>query len=178
MAITRKDIKGYEKLYAITRDGRVYSYPKKYGRRGRYLKFGMNHQGYLQVNLSKNSKAKTFRVNRLVAETYIPNEDITLQVNHINCDKTDNRVENLEWCTPKTNINHAWKNKLCEGTRQASYKRRIISFEDAEDIRYKYENGVSSQRALGREYGMTHTAIQQIINNKSYKEKGANNGYY
>jgi len=46
------------------------------------------------------------------------------------------------------------------------------------DIRYRYKNGVSSQRGLGREYGITHSTIQQIINNIFYKEKGANNGYY
>ncbi len=68
--------------------------------------------GYLTVVLSKYNKPKMFRVSRLIAITFIPTEDTNLQVNHINGIKTDNRVENLEWCTASENILHAWATGL------------------------------------------------------------------
>lgn len=76
---------------------------------GRILKFKPNERGYLYTNLSKNSKYKTHKVHRVVAETFIPNPENKPQVNHIDGDKMNNAVRNLEWVTQSENIRHMIK---------------------------------------------------------------------
>lgn len=96
-----KDIKGYEGLYAITSDGKVWSYRKK-----RYLNLVLCGRGYLQAHLWKNGERKPGLVHRLVAETYIPNPSNLPQVNHKDEDKTNNNADNLEWCSAKYNMTY------------------------------------------------------------------------
>ena len=93
-----KDIKGYEGLYAVTSCGRVWSY-----RRNKFLVHATIKSGYNYVNLYKDGKKKFCRVHRLVAEAYLPNPDNLPQVNHKNEVKTDNYVNNLEFCTASYN---------------------------------------------------------------------------
>ena len=93
-----KDIKGYEGLYAVTSCGKVYSYKRK-----RFLKPTDNGHGYLYVGLIKDGQRKMCRVNRLVAEAYIPNPDNLSDVDHIDNDKTHNYVNNLQWITHRDN---------------------------------------------------------------------------
>lgn len=78
---------------------------------GRVLKGQKNSSGYMQVCLCKNGKQKTFKVHRLVAEAFIPNPDNLLEINHRDEDKTNNTVENLEWCTRKYNNNYGTRIK-------------------------------------------------------------------
>ena len=77
------------------------------------LKPQKDKDGYLQIALCKNGKAKRYLVHRLVAFAFIPNDDVEhkTQVNHISEVKTENFVENLEWCSPKENVNHGTRNE-------------------------------------------------------------------
>lgn len=109
-----KDIEGYEGLYQVSNLGRVKSL--NYRRTGKevILSLHTDKDGYKQISLHKNGKINTYQVHRLVAEAFIPNPDNLPQVNHKIDDfehKSDNRVENLEWCTAEYNTNYGNRNK-------------------------------------------------------------------
>lgn len=93
--------------YIIFPDGRVYS-----EKSNKFLKPFLNPCGYLLVDLHVRGKSYYRQVHRLVAMYYIPNPKNLPIVNHLNGDKTDCDVSNLEWCTQKENVDHAWKTGL------------------------------------------------------------------
>lgn len=94
----------------LTEDGRAYS-----SRLGRFLKLHDNGTGYLKVSI----KGKLYYIHRVVAETYLPNPHNLSQVNHLNCDKSDNSVSNLEWCSRADNMRHAVENGRWIGNKHA-----------------------------------------------------------
>lgn len=103
-----KDIEGYEDKYQISNLGRVKSLAdNKLIERELIRKPRIGKNGYLYVNLFKGSKGKTKKIHRLVAETFIPNPDNLPQVNHIDGNKLNNSIDNLEWVTASENVKHA-----------------------------------------------------------------------
>lgn len=106
-----KDIEGYEGLYQVNNTGKVISLNYKRTGEVRELKPMVDKYGYLYVNLSKNGKYKSKKIHRLVAEAFIPNPNNLPEVNHRNEIKTDNRVENIEYCDRSYNINYGSRNK-------------------------------------------------------------------
>lgn len=102
-----KPINGFEGHYWINRHGDVRSsHPKK---KGKLLKPWVGTDGYARVDLYYNSKRRRCRVNRLVAETFIPNPDNKCDVNHIDNNPLNNDVSNLEWVTRSENMMWAVK---------------------------------------------------------------------
>lgn len=89
------------------------------------MKQRTQRNGYLLIKLCKNGDAKHKSVHRIVAETFIPNPQNKSQVNHINGNKKDNRIENLEWATMSENIRHAYKNNLIDLELQKERIRAI-----------------------------------------------------
>ena len=115
-----KDVKGYEGLYQVSNLGRVKSLDHlvKHRHEGRMalkrscmLKPKTKKNGYLFVCLSNESKLKYFHIHRLVAQEFIPNPENLPEVNHKDENKTNNCVENLEWCTHKYNNTYGTKIK-------------------------------------------------------------------
>lgn len=110
-----KPIKDYVGLYEVSNLGNVRSLPKMCGFRkdkGRIVKPFTNNNGYKLVSLSKDKKMKHFQVHRLVANEFIDNPDNKQQVDHINRNRSDNRVENLRWVSASENGNNTKLNRF------------------------------------------------------------------
>ncbi|MEX0416814.1 NUMOD4 domain-containing protein [Bacillus sp. C30] len=112
-----KDMIGYEGDYKVSNSGDVFSVKSD-----KIMKPFQTKSGYLIVNLLKNKKRKNYRVHRLVAIHFLTNTDNKTDVNHINGNKKDNHIENLEWCTHSENIRHSWDMGLREKSREVSRK--------------------------------------------------------
>jgi HNH endonuclease len=104
-------VPGYEGLYSVVEEGQVYAWPKKSRSVGRWLKQTEDRGGYLYVCLFKDGKRKNFKVHRLVMESIYPRME-KKHVNHVDGNKKNNRLSNLEWCTPSENKIHAFKTGL------------------------------------------------------------------
>lgn len=106
-----KPIAGYDNRYEVSSFGRV----KRND--GKILFTAPNSCGYPSVKLRHNGGRKTLTVHRLVAEQFLPNPEALPQINHIDGNKLNNRVDNLEWCTASQNIFHAYRHGLKEKTK-------------------------------------------------------------
>lgn len=125
-----KDIEGYEGLYQVSTKGRVMKLAREFYRsngciiryKQRILQLQKRKDGYIGVSLLRMYKKQSFLVHRLVAKAFIPNPDNLKYINHKNEIKTDNCVENLEWCTSSYN------NSYGTHTKKIEEKRRIHNF--------------------------------------------------
>ena len=124
-----KDIKDYEGKFQVSSYGNV--------RNINYYGTGIikivnqrpNENGYMVVSLSKNKKTKPCKVHRLVAETFLPNPENLPEVNHKDENKTNNRVENLEWKTHRGNCNHGTRNeRIFEKTTNGKCSKKVLQF--------------------------------------------------
>ncbi|MBP3619849.1 MAG: HNH endonuclease [Clostridia bacterium] len=106
-----KEIRNYEGLYMISSYGKVKSLGNNKTKKEKILKPQKNKNGYLKVCLYSNGKMKQLYVHRLVAEAFIPNPNNLTQLNHKSEIKTQNNVDNLEWCTYEYNNNYGTRNK-------------------------------------------------------------------
>ena len=115
-----KEIEGFDGLYLVSNLGRVLRKRREYiNPQGttcvieeKELKPSLNGRGYLHVKIRYNGKRHTLVVHRLVAKAFLPNPANKPQVNHIDGNKLNNRLDNLEFATAKENIQHAWDNNL------------------------------------------------------------------
>lgn len=142
---------------------------KKYRGRGLHfrpeqlLKPKITIHGYRQVVLCKNKVRRYYGIHQLVAIAFIPNAFNKLTVNHINCDKSDNHFENLEWATSKEQIDHAYLNGLMPRGEQCGQSK--ITELQVKEIR----NSKLTARKLAPKYGLYWSTIQKIKNKETWK---------
>lgn len=171
-----KQIEGYKNFYSITIDGTIWSnerFTKRnnnyYKQKGKWLKFSPNKGGYLHVSLCKNGKRKTKRINRLVAKAFIPNPKNKPAVNHINGIKTDNRVENLEWCTHKENDLHARKLGLINSKGENGGNSKL-TWDQVNEIRANHISKDIYKRKPWEKYNIGGTQYYNILKEKYWKK--------
>lgn len=164
-----KNIIGYEH-YLISNLGRVFAVERvtKNNKflKGKFLSTKNKSKGYYSVSLTnlEDSKQFTFKIHRLLAIHFIPKVEGKNQVNHINGIKTDNRLENLEWCTNQENVKHAFDiglRVIPSGDKNLSTK---IFKQDYEKIKEMYTTGKYSKTALAAKFGVHRRTILRILN--------------
>ncbi len=170
-----KPITGFEGLYEVSDLGRVKSLERDVlkwdGKRkvdSRIL--GLSKKGgYQSIGLWSNGILKTKMVHRLVAMAFIPNPLNKKQVNHKNGIKNDNRVVNLEWCTPKENSHHAWKIGLQKQGKGESHPSATIDEKTALEIKEMCKNGSYTKREIALMFGTTYSVVREIYRNKTWR---------
>ena len=151
-----RDIKGFEGYYQVSNLGRVRSLDREiyhpYNKtishyKGSIMKYSTRKKGYLGICLTKENKQKSFLIHRLVAEAFIPNPMNYNQINHIDEDKTNNKVDNLEWCDCKYNVNYGSciKNMKKAKTNNTYNQKAILCIETGT----KYFNSKHAERETG-----------------------------
>lgn len=166
-----KDIKGYEGLYQVSNLGRVKSFITH-----KILVPCNTGQGYKKIKLSHHGKQKSFKIHRLVADAFIPNELNLPHVNHKNRKRDDNRVENLEWVTQGYNTKYSYD----EMYKDPSYRnpRIILSDEQLDYIIKNYKKGSKKYggNALARQFNVSQPTIVSIANKSTKYMKEEFNG--
>jgi hypothetical protein len=122
MKLELKDLAESEN-YLVSPCGRIFSEKRKGSKGGELNQFIV--KGYKRVNLWINGKMKVKQTHRAVGDTYILNPENKSQINHIDGDKLNNNVSNLEWCTPKENSQHAHDIGLSKVVHSEETKRKI-----------------------------------------------------
>lgn len=159
-----KLIAGY-KNYWISENGKVISLY-----RGKILNSRLNENGYLTTILSSNGyDLKTHLIHRLVAQEFVPNFEDKPQVNHINGDKTVNHYSNLEWCTSKENIIHAYVNGLALSKHGEDSHRSKLTNDQAKEIRQYFHDRSYTVPELAVTYNISIRTVWDILMYKKYK---------
>jgi hypothetical protein len=182
-----KDIPEYEGFYQVSNIGNIKSldryvevnrkgglfYTKK---EGRTILPNIDRYGYKKLNLYHNKyNRKTFTVHRLVAIAFIPNPENYDQINHIDGDKLNNHVDNLEWCNAKQNHTHAVKNGLIDFSKfnfnpqkGEDHGNSILTEKEVLSIRNDYKKGSGSYYDLSIKYNTSKPNIADIIKRRSW----------
>lgn len=159
------DLRGYEGLYQVSEDGKIFSI-----RHQCFLRDYSNGTGYRKVNLyDRSGKQRKVYVHRAVAEAFLSNPTGMKEVNHIDCDKTNNAVWNLEWCTRHGNLIHSYRNgKKRIGEGHGMHK---LTCEQVRAIREEYVYGSKEHgtMALAKKYGVHQSTVAAITSGRHWK---------
>lgn len=178
-----KDIKGFEGYYQVSNYGNIKSLTRFDGireRQGQEIKQSLKYNGYLQVGLRKNSERKFCSVHRLVAIHFLDNPENKLQVNHIDCNKQNNNINNLEWTTSKENLYHAkingLRNNMPKGEKHPNFGKYGEHSKSAKKVvRYNRDTGEAklyNAKILAKEDGFDVTSISKCCHKKLKTHKG------
>lgn len=167
------DIEGYEGYYQVSSLGRIKSMERyiqdRFGMKSPYrippkvLKPKKAPNGYMFVHLSKEGKVEPRRIHRMVAEAFIPNPYRLPSVNHKNEDKTDNRVENLEWCTQAYNNEYGTRTQRSQLSQK--YRRPVAMYAMDGRLLRTFPTVVEAARYVAKEITDMRTSVKIANNN-------------
>lgn len=143
--------------YVIYNDGSIFSLQNK------MFMNPINTNGYLSVKMG----GKLESIHRLVGELFIPKPHNKKEINHIDGNKHNNKVENLEWVSSSENIHHKI-HQLGKDHRGSKNGMAKLTMEQVEKIKLLYQAGYT-QKKLGDMFGITQGKISKVVNGKSYK---------
>ena len=154
-----KDVVGYEDILMVSSLGNVWSKRSK-----KILRPSWNPNGrkYVSTKIGgRNGVHKTLKISRLVAIAFIDNPQNKPQVNHIDGDKTNDSLSNLEWCTQSENMKHAYRTGLKSHAKGTDSLLSALTEEQLKFVRenYKSRDRNYGARALGRKYSVHHKTI-------------------
>jgi hypothetical protein len=156
-----KDIEGYEGLYQVSNLGRVNNVV-----RNKIKTLSLHTKtGYFFVHLYKDNTEKNKSVHRLVAETFISNNDKKLCVNHKNSNRLDNTVQNLEYCTHSENTQHAYDNGRCK----SGELHNMSKLSDKAVVEIRELRGKKTQKEIAQLFGVSRPNISLIQTFKTRK---------
>ena len=169
---TFRNIKGFEDLYKISNTGKVISLPRKKGIVFRThsitLKQKTTRNGYKVVVLTKNNTTKHTSVHRLVADAFVHGKTSQKYcVNHKDGNKTNNNAKNLEWCTPKDNIIHAWRIGLINSNNIQGEKHGHAKITNVQAMEILKSNKTYTE--LSNIYKISKTSICNLRKQKTWK---------
>ena len=176
-----KPVVGYESYYEVSSLGNVRSLERIvyvnrgsgfYSKKKAKILSQCIVQGYCTVGLSKSGKRKHSLVHRLVLQAFTRNKKNRNQVNHINGDKTDNRLENLEWCNASENMTHAYELGLKNKPHQKGKNNNNAKLTESQAKKIKDDLlGGISVKALKKKYKVSFSPIYKIKNNTHWSQK-------
>lgn len=157
-----KPIHGYEGRYEVSNYGQVRSYQQHRFNTilPHILKSVETRKGYLQVCLTKNGKQHSCFVHRIVAETFLPKPDDKQQINHIDLNKKNNHVKNLEWCNGQENIRHARRNGIIFNRKAAAVISKPVRCVELNKI-------FNSAREAARQLNLSFVCIGKVCLGRS-----------
>ena len=159
-----KDIPEYENLYQVSNLGNVKSL-KRPGAKEKLLKGEIDQDGYIRITLMKNGKTKKYKAHRLVMMAFNNTNDSSLQVNHIDGNKKNNKLENLEWCTASYNTRHSYINNL---NKTKGFKTLIKNKLTGEEKEYRSMRDASMGMGYNKGY-LFKKINQNIYFNEKYE---------
>ena len=148
--------------FFATNEGKIWD-----SKREKYMAQISQGQGYFQIRFKIEGVKKGLLVHRIIAKTFIPNPQKLPFVNHKNGIKTDNRIENLEWCTAKQNVHHAMKTGLSRFLKGTETWNAKLSNKKIQSIRLNSKG--LSQRKLAQIYNVSHATIGNIMRKKTWR---------
>ena len=167
-----KDIAGWEGIYQISNKGRIKSF--KQDKKGKILSLANKKGGYFSFVLQKSGMmSKSTRIHRLVAEAFLPNPHNLPEVNHIDGNKQNNSVENLEWCTRSHNAKHSIAMHPHQIDKMILFNKYgktdpILQISKSGEVLRWFPSGAEA----GRQTGICARNIMQVANRTPFNDKG------
>jgi hypothetical protein len=164
-----KDVVGYEGIYKVSNIGNIISckrlifvntgcfYSKEF-----LMKTAIDKLGYVRVGLTKNNKKKLWLFHRVIALAFIPNPSNYPMVNHIDGNKSNNSLDNLEWCTASQNISHSFKNGLSSKLGEKNNSCKLTESQVLEIRKIHLENPETKLIETAKKFGISKQLVSRI----------------